>query len=141
MKRRASLIQGYYYLLTGIWPLLHMPSFMQVTGGKHDIWLVKMVGLLSISIGLALIIKRYSFLGFCAALSFIGIDLHYTANGTISNAYLVDAVLQLAFVGALIWEAYRRFTFLVNRRANKRRRPVTDNIIPGISKPMEHANC
>src|SRR5690606_23730687 len=127
--------------ISGIWPLLHMPSFMQVTGGKHDIWLVKMVGLLSISIGLALIIKRYSFLGFFAALSFIGIDLHYTANGTISNAYLVDAVLQLAFVGALICEAYRRFTYLNKRRAKKRRRPFKDNINLGINKLMEHVYC
>ncbi|VTR52312.1 Uncharacterised protein [Sphingobacterium thalpophilum] len=46
-------IQGIYYCLTGIWPVIHISSFMAVTGPKTDLWLVKMVGLLSLAIGLS----------------------------------------------------------------------------------------
>lgn len=33
-------IQGCYYLITLIWPLVHIKSFMAVTGYKRDVWLV-----------------------------------------------------------------------------------------------------
>ena len=32
------LIQGVYYALTGIWPVVHIGSFMKVTGPKRDLW-------------------------------------------------------------------------------------------------------
>ena len=41
-----AMIQGAYFLATGIWPLLHLASFMRVTGPKTDRWLVKTVGAL-----------------------------------------------------------------------------------------------
>ncbi|MFD1772169.1 hypothetical protein [Sphingobacterium suaedae] len=119
MKRRVSLIQGYYYVIAGVWPVVHRISFLQVTGGKQDLWLVELVGLLSVAIGLALIIKRYSFLGFCTALAFTVIDLRYAGMHTSSPAYLIDAVIQLLFMGALIKEAYQRFTYFVLKKANR----------------------
>lgn len=50
MKKVAiiAMIQGLYYLLTSLWGLLHIESFMMVTGPKFDIWLVKMVSVLII---------------------------------------------------------------------------------------------
>ena len=41
-----SILQGIYYLITGIWPLIHIGSFMKITGPKTDRWLVKTVGVL-----------------------------------------------------------------------------------------------
>lgn len=41
-----SLLQGLYYSISGIWPLLSIDTFMAVTGPKTDIWLVKTVGVL-----------------------------------------------------------------------------------------------
>jgi hypothetical protein len=31
------LAHGGFYLLTGVWPLVHMPSFLAVTGPKTDL--------------------------------------------------------------------------------------------------------
>src|SRR5690606_42098076 len=51
-------LQGGYFVLTGIWPLVHIPSFLQVTGDKAELWLVETVGCLMIAIGLALLTSR-----------------------------------------------------------------------------------
>ena len=40
-------VQGGYYLVTGVWPLVHLASFEAITGPKVDDWLVRMVGLLA----------------------------------------------------------------------------------------------
>ncbi|MFS6749762.1 hypothetical protein, partial [Staphylococcus aureus] len=42
--RTLSLTQGAYFLVTGIWPLISIRTFMRVTGPKTDLWLVKTVG-------------------------------------------------------------------------------------------------
>jgi hypothetical protein len=106
MKNGVSsllVLQGVYYLVTGLWPLVHIASFVYVTGPKTDIWLVKMLSLLIACAGLALMKgsseRNNSFainvLGITSAVSFIFIDLFCTLNGTISKVYLVDAFLQL----------------------------------------------
>ena len=53
--KQALRLQGLYYLVTGLWPLIHLASFEAVTGPKTDDWLVKMVGLLAAAIGAALL--------------------------------------------------------------------------------------
>ena len=106
-KNLFFLVQGLYYLLTGLWPLIHIGSFMYVTGPKTDIWLVKMVGLLSMSIGASLIIavknkERPWTLSCCTALSFMIIDNYYALDGRISKVYLADAALELIFLLAVL---------------------------------------
>ena len=102
MKLQLVLrIQAVYYLLTGGWPLIDIGSFMQVTGPKTDIWLVKMVGLLSLVIGAALLVpgsRNALVLCIGAALAFGGIDVFYSAARVISPVYLVDAAIQLLFI-------------------------------------------
>ena len=44
ISRRIFWIQGVYFALTGIWPLLDLSSFQWVTGPKQDLWLVQTVG-------------------------------------------------------------------------------------------------
>jgi hypothetical protein len=96
-----SLVQGWYYLLTGIWPLVHYPSFEAVTGPKTDVWLVKTVGVLIIPIGLALIAGRKKpefpivLLATASAAGFAGIDIYYSLSGTIKWIYLLDAAAQI----------------------------------------------
>lgn len=100
------LIQAIYYIITGIWPLLDIDSFMAVTGPKTDLWLVKMVGLLSLVIGVGLTYNYASLkdkflggiLGIGGALSFIIIDVTYATKDIISNTYLLDGVAQVVFV-------------------------------------------
>jgi hypothetical protein len=99
--------QGIYYLLTGVWPLVHISSFMAVTGPKTDIWLVKMVGLLAAAIGLFMARVAYrkavnsdtAVLAVCSALAFAGIDIYYASiKDIIWNVYLLDAVAEAAFI-------------------------------------------
>jgi hypothetical protein len=102
--------QGIYFLITGIWPLAHMPSFLKVTGDKVDLWLVDTVGLLVGAIGIGLLLAaRRAFpeastiaiaMGSAAGLAFI--DIKYVITGTIAPVYLGDAVAQL---GLLLWWA------------------------------------
>lgn len=101
------LIQGIYFVITGIWPLLGMASFIDATGPKQDTWLVEMVGLLSASVGLTFIVSSLKarhlpiLLGYAVATSFTIMDIIYVAGGAIDRIYLLDAAIQLAFVTAM----------------------------------------
>ena len=39
-------VQAGYFVVTGVWPIVHMRSFLAVTGPKTDLWLVKTIGVL-----------------------------------------------------------------------------------------------
>jgi hypothetical protein len=104
-------LQGVYYLLTGIWPLVHIRSFIYVTGPKTDIWLVEMVSLLAISIGITLLTTmknktRPLVLSSTAALSFLTIDVYYVLNGRISAVYLADAAVEIIFLMLLLFSSF-----------------------------------
>jgi len=77
--------QAVYYLLTGVWSITNIMSFMAITGPKTDIWLVRMVGLLSISISIQLfaqLLKRTkpTLLALLTASSFLTVDTIYALN-------------------------------------------------------------
>lgn len=101
--------QAAYYILTGVWPLLHMGSFEAITGPKVDDWLVKMVGLLAATIGVTLAVAvrtgrwgaEVRALAILSALSFAAIDLRYALSGRISPIYLADAAAELLLVALL----------------------------------------
>jgi hypothetical protein len=50
-EQQLMCLQGGDYLATGLWPLIHMKSFVAVTGPKRDLWLVRTVGILVSCIG------------------------------------------------------------------------------------------
>jgi hypothetical protein len=108
-RRHVALCQGAYYLATGLWPLVHMRSFTAVTGPKHDLWLVRTVGLLAAAIALPLLhdaVRGDSpgtrVLGAGAAIAFAAADVHPVATGRVSPIYLVDAALEALLVGAWV---------------------------------------
>lgn len=105
MKRsHVFLSQAVYYFVTGLWPIVDIVSFMKVTGPKTDIWLVKMVGLLTVAISVTLFTSykknhdTLTVLSVSAALAYLAIDVYYYVDGTISAVYLGDAVLELAII-------------------------------------------
>lgn len=99
LKKTVIKLQAVYFMVTGIWPVLHIHSFMVVTGEKTDIWLVHMVGLLAVTIGISLFFDPKSLLlPICSAISFAAIDLIYVLKDVISPIYLVDFVLQSVFI-------------------------------------------
>ena len=105
-------IQGSYFLLTGVWPLLRMSSFLAVTGPKTDLWLVETVGILVAAIGAGLLLSairatqglEIPFIAVLASLGLLAIDVIYTSRGVISKIYLADAVPEIMFVVA--WTGY-----------------------------------
>lgn len=102
--------QAAYYILTGLWPIVHMGSFEAITGPKVDDWLVRMVGLLAATIGITLAVAlrarrlgpEVRTLAILSALSFAAVDLWYALTGRISAIYLADAAVELALVALLV---------------------------------------
>lgn len=105
-----SLAQGFYFLITGVWPLVGISSFQMVTGRKTDLWLVKTVGVLVSVIGGVLIIAglrrqvspELLLLAVGSGAGLIGIDVVYVASGRISRVYLIDALIELIFIAGWI---------------------------------------
>lgn len=112
---RLARLQGLAYLATGVWPLVHVRSFEAVTGPKADRWLVKTVGALVATTGLALALagrrRRLApevvlvAAGNAAALA--AIDVVYVAKRRIRPIYLLDAAAEIALVAAWarLWRA------------------------------------
>ena len=109
-RERAVLgAQGMYFLLTGIWPLLHMRSFEAVTGPKADRWLVKTVGLTIACIGGTLLAAAVNDrvtpevrgLAAASAAALAGVDVFYSAVGRISPIYLADAAVEASLIAAV----------------------------------------
>lgn len=100
------LIQGLFIVITALWALLNVESFMQVTGPKTDIWLVKTVATLGLCVGSALLISWFYkeearsilFLALSISAGFAFLDIYYYLKGTIIWTYLIDAVLQIIFL-------------------------------------------
>lgn len=112
MLRLVLRCQAVFYLVTGLWPLVSLASFEAVTGPKTDDWLVRVVGLLAASIGVALWTgtrspslppdKAIVQLGGLSALSFAVIELYYVMAGRLAPIYLADAALEALFVLLLV---------------------------------------
>jgi hypothetical protein len=106
--RRAACAQGLFFVVTGLWPIVHMRSFEAVTGPKTERWLVKTMGGLIAVIGGALVAgslePRVSpavrLLGAASAAALAASDVIYAGKGRISPIYLVDAVAELALATA-----------------------------------------
>jgi hypothetical protein len=98
------VLQGLYFLATGIWPLLSMRTFEAVTGPKVDRWLVKTVGVLVAVIGVSLLAdprrpsRGSQVLGVGSAAALGAVDVVYSLRGRISKIYLLDAVLEALLV-------------------------------------------
>ena len=108
---RLLAFQSGYYGVTGIWPILHLPSFEAITGPKIDDWLVHMVGLLAAAIGVVLGVAtarnkvrspEVVLLAATSAAAFAAIDLWYGSSGRISPVYLADGGLQVCLIGGLL---------------------------------------
>jgi hypothetical protein len=103
------LFQGLYYAVTGIWPLVHMRSFLTVTGPKHDLWLAKTVGILVLVIGAVLIsaalrketVPEIVALAAGSAVGLTIIDANYSLKNRISKVYLLDAIGEIILLALL----------------------------------------
>ncbi len=103
------MVQGVYTLLTALWGIIDIDSFMAVTGPKNDIWLVKTVSVILVAVAICLICHRFVsghplpaiLLGLSSSIGLGFIDVYYHAKEVISWVYLMDAVAEALF--ALLW--------------------------------------
>ncbi|QCR22242.1 hypothetical protein [Pontibacter sp. SGAir0037] len=113
MKRAEwiALCQGLYWTVPGVWPLIHMPSFIWVTGPKVDLWLVRTVSILLVVIGLVLLfaaVRRrvtpeIKWLGIGGAAGMAYIDFYYSLIDRIRNVYMLDGVLEIILIILWLW--------------------------------------
>ena len=103
------IVQGGYTLLTALWGILDIDSFMAVTGPKADVWLVKTVSVVLVAVGLCLISHRFVaghpvpalLLGLGCSIGLGFIDVYYYLKNDIRWVYLLDAGVEGIF--AIIW--------------------------------------
>lgn len=110
-------VQGMYYLVTGIWPLVSIETFQLMTGPKTDHlptgreadhWLVMTVGVLITAIAISLVVAAWrrrnpveiAILAVASALGLTAIDVIYVARHVISPIYLVDAAGEAVLLAA-----------------------------------------
>jgi hypothetical protein len=105
-------MQGLYLVAVGLWPMVHMPSFIALAGPREDLWAVRMAALLTIMIGMTLYRVRNKawrddltvvLLAMGSAASYLAIDVAYVAQGAVSPVHLVDAVMQLIVLTMWNW--------------------------------------
>jgi hypothetical protein len=114
-RLRAALCgQSLYFILTGAWALVHRRSFEAVAGRKQDYWLVQVVSTLVIVIGLVLVdagrrnrVSREAIaLSVGSAGALAAVETVHALRRRISAIYLVDAVLECVFIGAVLRSAH-----------------------------------
>jgi hypothetical protein len=121
-------IQGVYFALTGLWPLISIETFQMVTGPKTDHlvtgdeldhWLVNTVGALVAANAVVFLAAAWSrrttidvaILGISAALALTAIDVIYVVRGTISAIYLMDAAAEIVLIALwaiVLWRGEHR---------------------------------
>ena len=102
----VAYLQGAYYAVTGIWPLIHINSFEAVTGPKTDDWLVQTVGLLVLVTGIVLLVAAWRrritveivILACGNAVSLALVDLVFVTQGRIAPIYLADALAEVVLI-------------------------------------------
>ena len=112
----VALAQGMYFTATGVWPLVHMPSFLAVTGPKRDRWLVRTVGALVGVVGGVLtsaarrdrVTPELTALGAGSALALALVDVVYTSRRTIPPIYRLDAAAEATLLAAWAGSSMRR---------------------------------
>jgi hypothetical protein len=105
-----ALLQGAYFLLTGVWPLVSIKTFQMATGPKTDLWLVKTVGLLVGVVGAVLLWAGWTSdvtwhavaIAVGSSLALTAIDVWYVARRVIAPIYLADAVAELILVAGWV---------------------------------------
>ena len=116
-------VQSIYTFITAVWSLVDIESFMLVTGYKTDIWLVKTVGAILVSISLCMATHLFIrtdhlpgvILAIFSSIGFICIDFYYALNDIISNVYLADGFAQILFLLGWFYLLFARLSVIRNQ--------------------------
>ncbi len=99
-------MQGIYTMLTALWPIIDIESFMRISGYKIDIWLVKTVSVLLLAISVSMLstifLKAPNYpvflLALISAAGLAYVDFYYAFGERISKVYLADGIIEILFV-------------------------------------------
>lgn len=105
------IVQGVFYVVTGLWPFLHLPSFIAVVGPKPDLFQLHVTGALIVVIGIVLLLgarrpdRSAVVLGILSALAFVMLDVAY--DPILRPIYWLDAAAEaliavLLIIGVLV---------------------------------------
>ncbi|GIH73839.1 hypothetical protein [Planobispora longispora] len=106
---RRARAQGAFNVASGLWPLLHLPSFEKVFGPKQDDWLVRTVAGLLLGVGWTQLraeatpagLRDARRIGVATAATLLAVDLVYVPRGRIRPTYLLDAAAEIAWLA--VW--------------------------------------
>jgi hypothetical protein len=107
---RVVLVQGVYFVATGLAPFASRRLFEAFTGPKREWWLVQTVGATVTAVGAGLIMAAVRgdpppevlVIGAGTSAGLAAIDVAYVAKRRIAPTYLVDAGIELGLVAALV---------------------------------------
>jgi hypothetical protein len=105
--RRPLLVQGAWFVTSGLAPFASRRAFEAVTGPKREWWLVQTVGALVTVVGAGTASSALrgrptpEVVGIAAgsAVALAGIDVVHVGRGRIAPTYLLDAVVELGLAG------------------------------------------
>jgi hypothetical protein len=125
-RRDVARLQGAYYGVTALWPLLSRRTFEAVTGPKDDWWLVETVSLLILPIAGTLsaaaardrVTPEIELLGAGAAGLLAASDVLVAVKRRGRWSYLIDAAASGAILAA--WGKASRMKTATERRADGR---------------------
>jgi hypothetical protein len=104
--RLLLIVQGFYTFITALWAIVDIDSFMDITGPKTDIWLVKTLSIVLVAVGLTLVshlkepdkpVLPAIILGCLTSVGLAIIDFFYSSRNTISFVYATDGIIEVAF--------------------------------------------
>jgi len=105
-----AVVHGLYYVVTGLWPWVHLDSFLRLTGPKSDVWLVQTVGLLVALLGVSFLVTHrrtaggvVPVFGSMTASAFVAVDVYFYTQSAIGAVYLLDAVAELLLGLGWVW--------------------------------------
>jgi hypothetical protein len=118
-------LQGVYFLLTGLWPIVDSDSFQLVTGRKTDHlitgreadhWMLDTIGALVAAVAVVLLRAAWrrqlsgdvALLAISTAGALLAIDVVYVARGVLAKIYLADAAVEAVLIAG--WVAGLRVT-------------------------------
>src|SRR3954465_10283770 len=108
-----AVVQSSYYIVYGIWPVLHIESFEKISGPKVDRWLVKTVGLLITVVGAGVAVGGWrnqapaelKTIAAGSAATLAAVDVYYVAKKRIAWTYLLDAIPEIGLFFGWLWLA------------------------------------
>lgn len=115
LVNHPAMVQGIYYLLVGLWPVVSIDSFQFITGRKTDVWVVQTVGLLLCVIGASLCLASFRrqrtaeimTMALGSATVMAAIHLIYALSKKISYVYLLDSGIELGITFLWFYTWYR----------------------------------